>query len=109
MTDTLHTVEITGNPDDAATWQIKFTCHGDSTAKCHQYPDCDCETWGSEHDHPFAPHEKCWMQDWFDNDGIDPSTDNLADCDYRAGMFGPITTSSYVPDYIEWHFAEEAR
>lgn len=111
MTDTLHTVEITGGPDDPATWRIKFTCHGDSTAPCHLHPDCDCEAWDEDHEeeygHPFVPHEKCWMQGWFDNDGIDPSTDTLEDCDYRPGMSGPVTTSPSVPDYIEWWFTAE--
>ncbi len=111
VADTLHTVEIAGDPDNP---QIKFTCHGDAAAPCHQYPDCECETWTASHaeeyGHPVAGHEKCWMQDWFDNDGIDPSTDILDEGDYRPGMSGPITTRSEVPDYIEWWFtAEEAK
>ncbi|MBW0275021.1 hypothetical protein ATM97_27860 [Nocardia sp. MH4] len=110
MTDHLHAVEITGDPDNVVTWRIKFTCHGDSTAPCHRYPDCDCETWPydeSEHEHPYVGHDRCWMQDWFDNDAIDPSTDTLDEGDYRPGMSGPISARPEVPDYIEWHFTTE--
>lgn len=110
MADNLHTVEISGDPDNPATWRIKFTCHGDSTALCHRYPDCDCETWPfdeAEHEHPYVGHAECWLSSWFDNDGLDPSTDTLEDCDYRPGMFGPIRTRSEVPDYVEWWFVTE--
>lgn len=112
MTDTLHTVEITGDPDDPATWRIKFTCHGDRDAECHSYPDCGCETWNRvDPCHLFVPHEKCWMQQFFDNaewGGIDPLPETFADCDITPGMSGPITTW-FNGEYIEWHFAEETR
>ncbi|MFC4373349.1 hypothetical protein ACFO5K_04470 [Nocardia halotolerans] len=113
MTDTLHTVEITGNPDDAATWQIKFTCHGDRDAECHQYPDCDCERWDSDHEeeqgHPLVPHDQCWMKNWFDNDCTDPYSETLIECDYTVGMSGPIKARFEEDDYVAWEFIEEAK
>lgn len=116
MTEHLHYVTITGTEDRP---EIKFVCHGDSTAQCHQYPgdDCTCETWtddgggADQYGHKFIPHDECWMKDWFDNDGTDPSAEDpitLADCGYRPGMSGPIKTESYVPDYVEWWFIEGA-
>ncbi|MEV0357157.1 hypothetical protein AB0H71_13955 [Nocardia sp. NPDC050697] len=107
MSEHLHWVAITGTEDNP---RIEFTCRGGRDAKCHQYPDCKCETWDAEHEHPFVPHDECWMQDWFDNEGIDPMAEFLYDIEwpgYRVGFSGPITTQSRVPDYIEWRFAEE--
>lgn len=102
----LHTVTVTGEEDGP---RIQFTCHGDRDSECHIFPDCGCETWiRGEHEHPSVPHGLCWMQDWFDNDSIDPSAQDptaLADCGYRPGMSGPITTH-FNGEYIEWEFTE---
>lgn len=107
--DNIHTVEITGDPDYPTTWKIKFTCHGTSSSPCHRYPECDCESWPfdeDEHEHPYSDHDECWLQSWFDNDNIAPSTDTLGDSDYRPGMFGPIT-AEFEDEYVEWEFAAE--
>ncbi|MBF6254441.1 hypothetical protein IU414_06435 [Nocardia farcinica] len=107
VADHLHTVAITGTEDAP---KIKFTCHGGRDAECHQYPDCECETWEPGHEHPFAPHEECWMQSWFDNaaaGAVEPGPEFLADCGIEVGRCGPIKTRSRVPDYIEWEFTEE--
>lgn len=88
--------------------QIRFDCTATRDAECHQYPDCTCESWDrNDHQHPFVPHDRCWMQDWFDNDGINPSSDVLDDCDYTPGMSGPITTA-FCQDYVEWEFVNPA-
>jgi hypothetical protein len=100
----LHTVEITGTSDSP---QIKFTCHGDRDAVCHQYPDCDCEFWNHDHaeeyGHPSVPHDRCWMQDWFDNDNTGPYSETLIDCDYVPGMAGPVE-ASFQEEYVTWEF-----
>ncbi|EKT83069.1 hypothetical protein Mbo4_049 [Rhodococcus phage Mbo4] len=103
MTDPkhMHEVKITGTPDAP---KIEFVCHGDSTAICHQYPDCDCETWSEGHPHPMASHDRCWMQDWFDNDGTAPFSETLDECKYTVGMSGPIRTY-FCEEYVEWEFA----
>lgn len=93
-----HTVRISNDGE------VEFTCHGDNTADCHQYPDCGCESWEAVgHQHPFTPHDRCWMQDWFDNDGINPSSDVLDEFEYTPGMWGPIETS-FCEEYVEWSF-----
>ena len=86
--------------------KIEFTCNGDRSSLCHQYPDCECETWSEGHPHPMASHDRCWMQDWFDNDGTDPQTETLTDVEYTTGMSGPIWTS-FQEDYVEWGFVAE--
>lgn len=96
----LHTVDIKG---DEGIPRIEFTCHGGRDALCHRYPDCECADWEEDHWHPSIAHDKCWMQDWFDNDGIDPMPENLAECEYASGMSGPIKTYFYN-DYVEWEF-----
>ena len=94
----VHEVKIT---DDL---KIQFTCHSDQHAECRNYPDCQCESWDDDHEHPKVPQPECWMQAWFDNDGIDPMSENLEDCEYRPGMSGPIKTY-FCEEYIEWEFA----
>jgi len=99
-----HTVRIT------ADGKVEMTCHGDSTAACHQYPDCECESGETDdHQHPFVAHDQCWMQYWFDNDDIDPSGDvlELQNCDYTPGMQGPIAIT-FCHEYIEWAFLDGA-
>lgn len=106
MTEHLHTVTITGTEDRP---RIEFRCAGDRTAECHRYPDCDCESWEwdeDDHPHPYVEHKHCWMQGWFDNDGTDPSSDTLAECDMAVGMSGPIK-ASFQDEYVEWEFIEE--
>ncbi|MGW4126386.1 hypothetical protein [Nocardia sp. NPDC004711] len=106
MPEHLHTVTIkAGEP-----WpSIEFTCHGDRDSECHSYPDCECESWTpGDHEHPFVPHDECWMQAWFANaaDGaVDPMPESLADCDITVGMSGPIETS-FRGEYVEWEFIE---
>ncbi|AEQ21115.1 hypothetical protein E3_1950 [Rhodococcus phage E3] len=104
MTDThLHTVTITGTEDSP---KIEFVCHGDRDSDCHSYPDCRCERWDrDDHEHPFVPHDQCWMQAWFDEGATDPMAETLDECpDLKVGMSGPIE-SVFLFDYIEWEFA----
>jgi hypothetical protein len=100
MTAALHTVKITGTPEAP---RIEFTCHADSVGSCRYYPACKCETWDDDHHHPSVIHDKCWMQDWFDNDGTVPSVDGFDEHDLAVGMKGPIKTY-FCEDYIEWEF-----
>lgn len=107
MSEHLHTVRITG-PAEHPT--LKFTCHGGRDAECHSYPACECPNWGSDHEHPFVPHDECWMQSWFDNadnGGAEPMPEFFAECGIRPGMSGPIKTV-FCQDYVEWSFIEGA-
>ncbi|WKN53798.1 hypothetical protein HJ581_0008300 [Rhodococcus opacus] len=100
----VHEVKITRTVDGP---RIEFTCNADPTADCRNYPDCECESWEQDHPHPTAPHDKCWMQDWFDNGGTVPSVDGFDEHDLAVGMKGPIKTY-FCTDYIEWEFVTEA-
>lgn len=96
---------------------VEFTCAGDSTAECHNYPDCDCEAWDDGHEdeygegHERKPHDECWMQDWFDNDehcydGED--SDDMGDYGIPRNFnrSGPIK-ASFEMEYISWDFTIE--
>ena len=104
MSAHLHEVKITGTPDAP---RIEFTCNADNVASCRHYPDCECESWSEGHEHPSVIHDRCWMQDWFDNDGIAPSSDVLGDVEYTVGMSGPVETY-FCQEYIEWEFITES-
>jgi hypothetical protein len=100
-TESLHHVTF-----DAVEDTLTFTCHGDDTAKCHNYPACDCETWSDEHEHPAVPQVQCWMQDWFDSLAVS------YDGDQNISGFGPDVSGSgfvdteFEDDYILWSWAE---
>lgn len=101
-----HTVKIIGAD---GILKAEFTCHGGTESACHQFPDCGCESWiPGDHEHPFTAHERCWIQDWFDNGCTDPmdstnGDETLTEAGYRSGMSGPIETY-FCQDYIEWEF-----
>ena len=59
------TVAQTGTEDLPVT-EVVFECRGDDTSPCHNYPECDCEGWSDDHEHPHVVHDECWMQSWFD-------------------------------------------
>ncbi|WP_084969438.1 hypothetical protein [Prescottella equi] len=101
MSTHLHTVTITGTDEQP---RIEFTCHGDRNSECHSYPDCECESWNrDDHPHPFAPHDECWMQPWFDNDCTSPMAETIDECEMKVGMSGPIE-AEFADDYVEWTF-----
>lgn len=102
-----HTVQIGGTKDRPT---VEFRCHGDRTARCHNFPDCECETWElQEHRHPEVPHEHCWMRDWFTSGAVTPQGGeyhDLADAGYVVGMEGEIETE-FEDEYIVWWFKDE--
>lgn len=95
---------------DADTDTLTFTCRGDDTAKCHNYPGCDCETWSDDHQHPAVLHAACWMQDWFDADGVSYDGEDDVDCGDH-GSCPPVSHSGLVEtafedEYILWSWAD---
>ena len=112
MSEALHTVTITGTPDEPA---IEFRCHGDRDSECHRFPDaCACETWFPNDDddskdaegHPRVVHDHCWMRGHFDHadeGGVDPMPECLAESDIKIGDSGPIT-AYFNGEFIEWEF-----
>ncbi len=106
MSENLHTVTVTVVDADHDA-RVEFHCAGDETAPCHQYPDCACQSWDDDHEHPNAPHARCWIAAWFDTD----STEYVgADADDIArptvAHAGPITLSGVGDwDYLTWEWA----
>ena len=104
MSQNLHTVTVTID-DPGYDARVEFHCAGDETAPCHQYPDCDCESWDDDHEHPKVPHEKCWMFDWFDNDAIDyQGDDGDDDGTPTIARSGPIN-AWFADYYVAWKWA----
>lgn len=113
MSDHLHTVTIAGAEDSP---EIEFTCHGGQHSLCHLYPDCDCESWGADHEHPAVVHDECWLKSWFDmlvtEVGRDygpvcPMPADLGDEGYQVGMSGPII-AYFDGEVVHWEFDSEA-
>ena len=107
------TVKHTRDADgEVASTQVTFECRGDRTSPCHQYPDCDCESWDAEHEkeHPKVSHEECVMKGWFDGGGCgencylldDDFCLNPADIPERSG---PVEIE--WDECVSWSFADE--
>lgn len=109
---TEHVHFVTVSPADATHPRPRqhFECRGDETSPCHQYPDCDCESWKEGHEHPYVPHTDCWMQGWFDNEpGTSYDGDDrydLEDLGLPPDMdrSGPIK-AHFELEYISWDWA----
>jgi len=96
---------------DADTDSLTFTCRGDDTAKCHNYPGCDCETWSDSHRHSTVLHAVCWMQDWFDAGAASYDGDDNIDCNDH-GSCPPVSgsglvTTAFEDEYILWSWVDE--
>ena len=108
MTTSLH--HIVFSVDEYA-HSLTFTCQGDDTAKCHNYPsDCGCETWSDDHPHPSTPHDRCWMQDWFDNHAASYDGDDVVECNDHGGCpptsGSGLVTTAFEDEYILWSWTE---
>lgn len=113
----VHFVTVTPGKLHEDDWRdeatIKFECRGGRDSQCHSYPDCECESWDSEHDkdHPFTKHDECWMQGWFESEAghvyggadADDRDDSCVPRDMRRS--GPITATYEYDGYVEWRFA----
>ena len=103
MTEHLH--HITHTHDAGYGIRTEFTCTGDRTSPCHQYPpdDAEMDRWSAEDGHLFVSHERCWFTFWMDD----------ADCDESCGpdgepvRSGPINVT-WGGDCAEWEYAEPA-
>lgn len=62
MSDHLHYIEHRHE----ASYGVKttFTCKGDRNSPCHQYPDCECDSYGEDHEHANVPHDECIWERW---------------------------------------------
>lgn len=101
MDERLH--YITHTHDAGFGIDTKFTCTGDRTSPCHQYPpdELEMERWGEADKHLFVPHDVCWLEQWMTE----------ADCAILCGpdgepvRSGPIN-ATWGGDCVEWEYAD---
>lgn len=112
MTEHLHYITHTHRAGDGI--NTTFTCTGDRTSPCHQYPpgDAEMETWGEAdqdmfvaHDDQgvFVAHDECWLEPWM----VDPQCAVLCGPDGEPVRSGPINVT-WDGDCVVWEYAQEA-
>lgn len=101
MTEHLHYIEHTHEAGYGIL--TKFTCKGDRTSQCHQYPPISMgmETWGEADRDLFVPHDECWVEPWM-NGGCA----TLCAPDGEPVQSGPITVT-FNGDCVEWEYTYE--
>lgn len=92
---------------------VKFEC-GWLYGACHFYPDCDCETWNSDHLLVYGPgHERthredCWMKDWFEAPAVYYTGEDFNDCTDDGIPEGMNRSGriqyEFLDDGLEWWF-----
>lgn len=103
MTEHLH--YVTHTHDTGHGIRTEFTCTGDRTSPCHQYPpdDAEMETWGEDDRDVFVAHDECWLEQWMD--GYYCAI--LCGPDGEPVRPGPITVT-WNGDCVEWEYATGA-
>lgn len=104
----LHQVVFTKTEDGHT---LAFTCLGDKTSKCHQYPDCGCDFWDDNHEHPKTAHDDCWLVSWFSGDSASyVGEDAITNCPCREQEYcPPATRTGFIDahlsdDWVEWEW-----
>ena len=102
MTEHLH--HISHTHDTGYGISTTFTCTGDRTSPCHQYPpdDAKMETWGEDDRDVFVAHDECWIKPWMED----------ADCAVLCGPDGePVSSgpinATWGGECVEWEYAKE--
>lgn len=94
----------------------RFVCTAEPTAKCRNYPSCECEAWSVElHGNPPAeghedqPQGECWVNPWLSatdlRDSYEPEELWLDDDEFPNG---PIDIE-WDGDCVLWKYADETR
>ncbi|MBS6030901.1 MAG: hypothetical protein KH989_09450 [Kocuria rhizophila] len=103
MNEHLH--YITHTHDAGYGISTEFTCTGNRTSPCHQYPpeDAEMETWGEADRDVFVAHDDCWMKSWMEDAGCAETC-----CpEGEPVRSGPITVT-WNGDCMEWEYAKGA-
>ena len=102
MTEHLHYISHTH--DTGYGISTTFTCTGDRTSPCHQYPPSSVgmETWGEADRDLFVPHDECWLTPWME----DADCAELCCPDGEPVRSGPIN-ATWGGDCVEWEYAKE--
>ena len=103
MTKHLHHITHTHHGGDGI--HAQFTCTGDRTSPCHQYPpqDAEMETWGEGDRDLFVPHDECWLEEWLEG----ACCAETCGPDGEPVRSGPIN-ATWGGDCVEWEYVEEA-
>jgi len=108
------TLDDEGTPDECrSVEQVKFTCTAETDAECRTYPDgCGCESfeWNKAGTHDTEGHlrtsgNRCWMQDWFENESavyIGDDEDDMRDDRVPAINRTGLIIVTYSDEWIEW-------
>lgn len=103
MNEHLH--YITHTHDTGYGIKTRFTCTGDRTSPCHQYPPegAEVETWGEADRALFVPHDECWMKSWMEDAGCAETC-----CPDGEPVRSGLITVTWNGDCLEWEYVEEA-
>lgn len=93
-----------------------FVCTADPSAKCRNYPACECEeSGGTAHEDPVAdghqdvPQSECWVQSWMDAvDLSDSYADGGTELCIGNDEFpdGPVEIEWHM-DFLTWQYADD--
>ena len=104
-----HWVDFVRDGEGSVT--LAFTCRGQEASACHIYPECGCEFWDNDHEHPSLPHANCWLTDWFSNHDEGGASYHGADAEEGGNSsYPPITKSGFIAtifadEWVEWEWA----
>jgi hypothetical protein len=94
----------------------RFVCTAVPTARCRNYPDCECEAWGGElhgdspaEGHADQPQDECWIKSWMEAVDLSESyADGDGDVFLDDSEFpdGPVSVE-WEFDYLTWHYADD--
>ena len=110
MTEHLHYITHTHHAGYGI--NTTFTCTGDRTSPCHQYPpqDAEMETWSDAdvfvahaNADVFVAHDECWLEQWMEHEECAV----LCGPDGEPVRSGPIN-ATWGGDCVEWEYAKEA-
>ena len=92
----------------------RFVCVAEPTAKCRNYPGCECESWGESlhgdpptEGHGDQPQDECWIKPWLDAVDLSES--------YGVGFLflnnsefpdGPVAVEWFC-DHLTWRYADD--
>jgi len=118
MTPNYHTLTVKMAEADEDGWRpvepesLAFTCTAPPDAECRTYPHCDCESWeragdADQYGHPLVSGQECWLQGWFENNGVEYTGPDAVDGHPPTERTGAIN-HEFAYDYVQWDWADEA-
>jgi len=88
-------------------FNVSFHCDGDQTADCRNYPNCGCETWDDDHEHPSVPQATCWVLPWLECCHVEDSYQGEWEGGQPPRRDAPIVTRfEETGPSVTWSYAE---